>query len=159
MDIKENISIYESRIKFTGIVTILDENGNIVVENHNLIVKSGRKLMATALSGGVAFNIKNLQIVYGLTDKLSVSPNATLSDDSYNTITPTVAESDDGLSVKFTVQLNHTSNGSNSTSKLTFNYIGLATTGDTPVLFSKSIFNTVILPPSRTMEINYTIYF
>lgn len=158
MDIKENVSIHESHIKFTGIVTILDENGNIVVENHNLIVESGRKLMAAALTGGAAFNIENLQIIYGLTTDSSVSPDATLPGD-YKTITPSVTKSDDGLSVKFTVQLNHTSSNSDSASKLTFNYIGLATTGDKPVLFSKSIFNTVILPPSRTMEINYTIYF
>lgn len=157
MDIKENVSIHESHIKFTGIVTILDENGNIIVENHNLIVESGRKLMASALTGGTSFDITKLQIIYGLTTDTSVSPDATLPE-SCNTITPTTANSTD-LSVKFTVSLNHTSSNSDSTGKLTFNYIGLATTGDKPVLFSKSIFNTVILPPSRTMEINYTIYF
>lgn len=160
MNIKENVLIHESRIKFTGIVTILDEYGNIVIENHNLIVESGRKLMANALTGGDAFDITTLNVIYGETDKKSVTPNAEL-EKVYYTITPdaqNVIKSDDGLSVKFTITLKHDSTG-DATSKLKFNYIGLATSDNTPVLFSKSIFNTVILPPSRTMTINYTIYF
>lgn len=52
INLRDYFKIDDSHSKIRGFLVVKDENGNILVKKENMIVKSGRKLILNAITGG-----------------------------------------------------------------------------------------------------------
>lgn len=158
----DNINLH---IHGKGVLIFKDENGNIIYKTNNMIVDGGRSLIFNSFKG-TSININNLKPIVGYD-----STNKTVTaDEKYTDISGTkLSDSNDGLIIEiadaipndtdytYTFKITVNNNNSNKISGNMFNWIGLLYNETT--LFSRSLFNTIIVPPSRTIEISYILHF
>lgn len=162
----EHVEVKDSTFGFKGIICFEDENGKIIFKTHNMILKKGREKIYNTCTGNTSgFNINNCSVVVGY----DVNNAPVTADDSYNsfketivsTLTGNVSNTDSttDMSIDFKVSINKTETGSNDSLKI--NWIGLVfnESDDSKILISRSMFNPIIIPPTRTINITYTVYF
>jgi len=185
INIKDLINIQDEMVQTPkGIIRIYNEKGELIKECHNMVVKSGRKLLYELFKTYVLKNTKKqidendstpvnisnatfkinfsyLKEAIKTVSDLSLSDIATISgnDGVINTVVPTVEYDDTDLKVIFKTSI------TGNTDFKKFNQIYLSYTADDEwddnnvILFSRVAMDPVFLGANGTYSIYYSIYF
>lgn len=150
-----------------GKYTLKDNNGTILSEGHNLVVNSGRKLLAGLIKPLNSLNISAAEFQFSpdvqapvASDDISIF---TYINEDTNFKFP---ELSDDLKYTFTISVNNSSlkdkaNGSADTHSKLIGSAGLIlTVNGEKVLFSRFSFSSLIMVSANTsMTLEYTLYF
>lgn len=172
-----------------GIVTIRDNNGNIILKQHNTIVNDGRKLALALFANGIQINETNntgialddtqlndkipsdsRKIVFPIlffgrnnerTSRDTVAQDVGVTDPKSGYYLPSTSNINfDGTDINITISYTLKLEGS---STLSFNDIKFAYKGtgqnELLYLFSRICVDTTILLPNSSYNLEYKIYF
>lgn len=176
-EIKDKNSIKDN-CDFKGIVKLYDENGNLLMTTHNLIVFSGRKIIMDAfrklLNLGDTSTItegNSLYFNFGYTGNSII----TSSDLTYKDVKPsnsdsgffyqvnvsdsslplTITEESNELCLSFTITIT----GSETFQKFDEIFLSYGTNDSDQTLFSRVAMDPVFLGVNDTYSLKYSIYF
>lgn len=151
-ELRDYFKIDDSHSKIRGFVVITDENGNVLVRKENMIVKSGREMIFSAItSDSNNFDMRGLKALASPKSGLTTE-DMTYSDVELGGIDCSIGKVEVGdLEIRFPITVN-----SNSA---TINSLCLYTETPQNTLFSRVVFNPIELSSNSTLTINYYIYF
>jgi hypothetical protein len=170
--IRNNYSNVDSCIP-KGYVFCYDESGNLLFHMHNMIVKSGRKKIFEALTGGDSLDLGSLKAILGNSTKLVtaddiISDNLNENSLGANTVEITPKSSGSGtlsgadndkLLYRFVIEFTHAEGDG-----LEFiSTLGLVLIEGSGVSATKTLFSRVVFPKyasaSNKLTFTYYLYF
>lgn len=146
--LRDQYKIDDNHSKIRGIVFAYDENGKLLFTRENMIVKSGRAAIVSAISNGTALNLNNLTAIVG--DSTAITTAGDTIADSFGTYTEIKAANITSAVEEVTAEYTIIVSGINSPQ--TISCLGLV---NGTKLFSRVVFPSY---PASTGTLTFTYY-
>lgn len=169
--ISDSVSVNDNLgVSPIGIVRLYDNDGNLILETHNMVVKSGREIIfklfkhfvcgiddTTDYNGEILVNFSYTSKGVKTVSELTLSDIET---DSTNSISasPSITIDDTNLNIKFKVSVA----GNNTFMKFNQIYLTYVKKDDTEsnkTLFSRVAIDPVFIGSNGNYDLEYTLYF